>query len=93
MAALAEGVPLVCMPMGRDQNANADRIVALGRNTVQLRKIVGVSDAAKIFRVHKVTLYRMLESPGIPGAFKVGRVWRLDIEQLERFLVTRQSPT
>jgi MGT family glycosyltransferase len=30
MAALAHGVPLVCMPMGRDQNANAARIAALG---------------------------------------------------------------
>ena len=30
MAALAYGVPLVCMPMGRDQNANAERIAALG---------------------------------------------------------------
>jgi len=30
MAALADGVPLVRMPMGRDQNANAERIAALG---------------------------------------------------------------
>jgi MGT family glycosyltransferase len=27
MAALAHGVPLLCMPMGRDQNANAERVV------------------------------------------------------------------
>ena len=30
MAALAEGVPLVCMPMGRDQYANAERVATLG---------------------------------------------------------------
>jgi MGT family glycosyltransferase len=30
MAALADGVPLVCMPMGRDQYANAERVAALG---------------------------------------------------------------
>ena len=30
MSALANGVPLVCMPMGRDQPLNADRVVALG---------------------------------------------------------------
>ncbi|MFI5004995.1 MAG: glycosyltransferase [Solirubrobacterales bacterium] len=30
MAALAHGVPLVCMPMGRDQDANARRVEALG---------------------------------------------------------------
>lgn len=30
MSALANGVPLVCMPMGRDQSLNADRVVASG---------------------------------------------------------------
>jgi MGT family glycosyltransferase len=30
MAALAHGVPLVCMPMGRDQYANAERVATLG---------------------------------------------------------------
>jgi len=30
MAALADGVPLVCMPMGRDQHTNAERVAALG---------------------------------------------------------------
>ena len=30
MAAFAHGVPMVCMPMGRDQNANADRVAAIG---------------------------------------------------------------
>lgn len=30
MAALADGVPMVCMPMGRDQHSNAARVAALG---------------------------------------------------------------
>ena len=30
MAAFAYGVPLICMPMGRDQDANAERVEALG---------------------------------------------------------------
>jgi UDP:flavonoid glycosyltransferase YjiC (YdhE family) len=30
MSSLANGVPLVCMPMGRDQPFNADRVAALG---------------------------------------------------------------
>jgi MGT family glycosyltransferase len=30
MAALAAGVPMVCMPMGRDQPLNAQRVAALG---------------------------------------------------------------
>jgi MGT family glycosyltransferase len=34
MAALADGVPMVCMPMGRDQYANSERIAALGAGRV-----------------------------------------------------------
>lgn len=30
MAALSHGVPLVCMPMGRDQETNAQRVEGLG---------------------------------------------------------------
>ena len=30
MSSLAHGVPLVCMPMGRDQPLNADRVASLG---------------------------------------------------------------
>ena len=30
MSSLAHGVPLVCMPMGRDQPLNADRVESLG---------------------------------------------------------------
>jgi MGT family glycosyltransferase len=30
MAAFAHGVPLVCIPMGRDQDANAERVEAVG---------------------------------------------------------------
>jgi UDP:flavonoid glycosyltransferase YjiC (YdhE family) len=30
LAALAHGVPLVCMPMGRDQDTNAERVRTLG---------------------------------------------------------------
>lgn len=34
MASLAHGVPLVCMPMGREQHDNAARVVACGAGTV-----------------------------------------------------------
>jgi UDP:flavonoid glycosyltransferase YjiC (YdhE family) len=30
MAALSHGVPLVCLPMGRDQGNNAQRVASLG---------------------------------------------------------------
>jgi len=54
-------------------------------------KIVSIREAAKFLQVHRVTLYRMLRRGRIPGAFKVGRVWRLDLEKIERFLGTNSS--
>lgn len=50
--------------------------------------MVNVREAAKVLRVHPVTLYGMLKKHEIPGAFKVGRVWRFDLDDLERFLET-----
>jgi MGT family glycosyltransferase len=44
MAALAAGVPLLCMPMGRDQHENAARVEACGAG----RSIAEESDAAAI---------------------------------------------
>ena len=40
---LAHGVPLVCMPMGRDQHDNAARVAACGAGTV-LAAGAGVSE-------------------------------------------------
>jgi UDP:flavonoid glycosyltransferase YjiC (YdhE family) len=42
MRALAAGVPLVCMPMGRDQNDNAARVVARGVG-LRLKPTAGVA--------------------------------------------------
>lgn len=49
------------------------------------RKIATVAEAAKLLRVHRITLYRMLKAGKVPGAFKIGRVWRVDLPELERF--------
>ena len=43
MAALASGVPLVCMPMGRDQPLNARRVSALGLG-IELPPAAGVGE-------------------------------------------------
>jgi excisionase family DNA binding protein len=59
-----------------------------GRSTVA-RKLVCVNEAAMFLRVHRVTLYRMLKKGRIPGAFKIGRAWRLDLNELERLLETK----
>jgi excisionase family DNA binding protein len=37
-----------------------------------------------------VTLYRMIHRGEMPGAFKMGRVWRLDLNELERFLEAKE---
>jgi UDP:flavonoid glycosyltransferase YjiC (YdhE family) len=43
MAALAHGVPLLCLPMGRDQHDNAARVAACGAGVV-LRADAGVGE-------------------------------------------------
>jgi MGT family glycosyltransferase len=46
LAALAHGVPLVCMPMGRDQDINARRVEALGAS-LTLPVDAGVPEIAR----------------------------------------------
>jgi MGT family glycosyltransferase len=55
MRALAAGVPLVCMPMGRDQNDNAARVVARGVG-VRLKPSASVAGIQEAVRT-------LLESP------------------------------
>jgi len=55
MAALAHGVPLLCMPMGRDQDTNAERVEACGAG----RMISREADAPNV----RASLVDVLESP------------------------------
>jgi MGT family glycosyltransferase len=55
MRALAAGVPLVCMPMGRDQNDNAARVVARGAGV----KLTPTASVAAI----QTAVRTLLESP------------------------------
>ena len=55
MRALAAGVPLLCMPMGRDQNDNAARVVARGVG-LRLKPTAGVAAIQAAVR-------RLLDSP------------------------------
>lgn len=48
--------------------------------------LVNVRDAAVYLRVDPVTIYRLLKKRDIPGALKVGRVWRFDLDEFELFL-------
>lgn len=83
MKALAHGLPIVCVPMGRDQNDNAARIVASGagvrlspRATVRsLRKAIGRVLDDPSYREHAARISR-----AIAQEVKHGRV----IPELER---------
>ena len=52
-----------------------------------------IRDAAKYLSVHPITLYRMLKKGELPEAFKVGRVWHIAREDLERFTIERSLAT
>ena len=47
--------------------------------------LVSVHDAAFYIRVAPGTIYRLLEKRELPGAFKIGRAWKIDLDELERF--------
>jgi excisionase family DNA binding protein len=51
-------------------------------------RFVTESEAAKHLRVDRGTLYRMLRRREFPPsmAFKIGSDWRMDLDELERFL-------
>ena len=51
--------------------------------------ILTIEDAPNYLNVHPITLYRMLKRGDLPAAFKVGRVWRIPLAELDRF--TREN--
>jgi len=59
-------------------------------NATERRQLASVIEAARYLRIRPQTLYRMLERGEIPpGTFKVGSVWRLDLDELVGFLQKR----
>jgi excisionase family DNA binding protein len=52
-------------------------------------RIVDLSEAAGILKVDPMKLFKMVRSGKIPGTFQVGMAWRLDLDELERFLETK----
>lgn len=47
--------------------------------------VLTVREVAEQLRVSPITLYRLLKLGKLPGAFRMGRVWRINREALERF--------
>ena len=53
-----------------------------------------VDEAAEYLRIHRLSIYRLLKSGALPGALKVGRVWRIPqsaFDQLQRLPQKKQS--
>ncbi|CAN5759618.1 glycosyltransferase [soil metagenome] len=72
MRSLAEGLPLLCLPMGRDQDDNAARVMASG---VGLRLRPSASPA----RISK-SLQRLLGTPSYrANAERLGQIIRADV--------------
>lgn len=72
MRALAHGVPLLCLPMGRDQDDNAARVLARG---VGLR----LKPSAKPRRI-AAAVRRLLDEPGFrAAAARLGGIIRADV--------------
>lgn len=83
MRALASGVPLLCLPMGRDQDDNAARVVARGAG-LRLKASTGPDGIARAVR-------RLVTEPDFAArAQELGRRIRADVaedravEELER---------
>jgi excisionase family DNA binding protein len=49
-------------------------------------RLVTVEEAAESLRISKETIRRWLREGSIPGAMKVGRQWRIDLDQLREHL-------
>lgn len=47
--------------------------------------VLTVREVAEQLRVSPITLYRLLKLGKLPGAFRMGRVWRINREALDRF--------
>jgi len=50
--------------------------------------LLTVREAAKFMHVSPETIYRLVRTSGVPGAFKVKGSWRFSVEQLNRWTKT-----
>jgi len=53
-------------------------------------KILTVSELAEHLNVHRITIYRLLKSGSLPG-FKIGRVWRFDLDEIGTWMSSGKS--
>jgi excisionase family DNA binding protein len=55
-------------------------------------RILTVSELAEHLNVHRITIYRLLKSGTLPG-FKIGRVWRFDLDEITSWMASGKSST
>jgi excisionase family DNA binding protein len=55
---------------------------------------MNVRDVAERLQVHPITVYRLIRGAHLP-AFRIGRVWRFNSEELDNWLMVtkRHHPT
>jgi excisionase family DNA binding protein len=53
-------------------------------------KILTVSELADHLNVHRITIYRLLKDGSLPG-FKIGRVWRFDLNEITNWMAAGKS--
>jgi excisionase family DNA binding protein len=58
---------------------------AASADTIDIRDIMRLSDAAKMLHCHQSTLYRLCQRGQIP-AFRLGGSWRINRADLERWM-------
>ena len=54
------------------------------------RRILTVSELAEHLNVHRITIYRLLKNGNLPG-FKIGRVWRFDLDEIGEWMSSGKS--
>jgi excisionase family DNA binding protein len=57
-----------------------------------LSDILTVGEVAHYLHVHRSTIYRLLDRQGLP-AFKIGRDWRFDLKEIDRWRLEQQNRT
>lgn len=54
------------------------------------KKLLTLAEVADILRISKLTVWRYIDAKDLP-AFKIGRDWRIEEKELEKFLQNRRS--
>jgi excisionase family DNA binding protein len=54
------------------------------------RKVMTMDQVAEYLRIYRTTIYRLIKRHKIP-AFRVGRNWRFNIEDVNRWLQQKKS--